>query len=433
MHVASRLASRIPSSLLLALVLPGCSLVLGLGDFREGGTGGGDTGGSGTGGSTTSSSTSTTSTTGVGGGCEAPLTDCSGICVKLDEDNVNCGKCGEVCNPQAPNASTCASSVCKACGAGTADCDGSGTNACEVDLTTDKKNCGACGHACAGTCTDSRCQPVTLASGVMADQVAVGSGYVFWKAVSGAITQAGTDGSNPTPLPISGRFALSSTHVYSRQNDGIWRVPIAGGAAEQFVVTDLAIAVATDATNLYVTTFHDPNLNANVDVTSYDFATKASTPLIANAEDLSDAVPGQGQFFWATSTGLYRASLVLGSAILVASNPVYNQFSLHADASNLFWLSQGAVKSIPIFGADPDTGTKVVQAGQNASALAIDTDNIYWSDGIDQIVRKAPKAGGVPTTLATGQAKALSIAVDDSFVYWVNLFGSAVMKVEKSP
>ena len=49
------------------------------------------------------------------------------------------------------------------CPAGTADCDGSSTNGCEVDLTTDENHCGACGTTCQdgpyaqGVCVAATC------------------------------------------------------------------------------------------------------------------------------------------------------------------------------------------------------------------------------------------------------------------------------------
>ncbi|MDP3056953.1 MAG: hypothetical protein Q8N37_00320 [bacterium] len=44
-----------------------------------------------------------------------------------------------------------------ACPTGFADCDGNSLNACEVDLLTDKNNCGYCGVKCNGACTNGQC------------------------------------------------------------------------------------------------------------------------------------------------------------------------------------------------------------------------------------------------------------------------------------
>ena len=103
-------------------------------------------------------------------GCEASI----GI------DAKNCGRCGNVCPqglvcqnssctcPQCnfPNAkSQCVNNQCMfdSCFTGFGNCDNNTANGCEVDFTSDDKNCGACGTVCpmnlphcsASTCTNA--------------------------------------------------------------------------------------------------------------------------------------------------------------------------------------------------------------------------------------------------------------------------------------
>jgi sugar lactone lactonase YvrE len=66
------------------------------------------------------------------------------------------------------------------------------------------------------------------------------------------------------------------------------------------------------------------------------------------------------------------------------------------------------------------------QAG--AVAIAVDASNVYWVT--PSTVMKVPIEGGTPTTLANGQTAAQAIAVSANDVYWVtNYDGGAVMKV----
>ena len=103
--------------------------------------------------------------------CSPGTEDCNGSGLDGCETDIttvqNCGGCGNVCN--VPNAvPACVSGACAvgACNLGFGDCDGNPVNGCETMLTTDA-NCGACGVPCAlpngtaacdtGTCTLTSC------------------------------------------------------------------------------------------------------------------------------------------------------------------------------------------------------------------------------------------------------------------------------------
>ncbi len=91
-----------------------------------------------------------------------------------------------------------------------ASCDGVRTNGCEVDLTTDPTNCGACGTSCgAGPCVGGRCDRVTAVAG--------GSHFACALRESGAVSCWGHNGENRlgdgtnfsrvTPVPVQGLAA----------------------------------------------------------------------------------------------------------------------------------------------------------------------------------------------------------------------------------
>lgn len=93
--------------------------------------------------------------------CEGDL--CLGECVDLTSDAKNCGACGASCaNGESNELRTCNYGTCAMrCGQGRADCNGSEPDGCEVDTNSDPRNCGGCGQICdavAGqACVAGRC------------------------------------------------------------------------------------------------------------------------------------------------------------------------------------------------------------------------------------------------------------------------------------
>src|SRR5579871_4661013 len=102
----------------------------------------------------------------TGCACMQGFADCDKNCnngceVNLTNDRNNCGACGNVC-PNEPNATTnCSNSMCviTGCNAGFANCNGQYGDGCEVNTTNDKNNCGGCNQPCAvnANCVNSAC------------------------------------------------------------------------------------------------------------------------------------------------------------------------------------------------------------------------------------------------------------------------------------
>jgi len=82
---------------------------------------------------------------------------CAGICVDLTTNTANCGACGVTC----PGGVCLYGECVSVCFEGTADCNNSRVDGCEVNTDSDPRNCGGCGHACdavAGqACVAGRC------------------------------------------------------------------------------------------------------------------------------------------------------------------------------------------------------------------------------------------------------------------------------------
>ena len=106
------------------------------------------------------------------GSCQAGFADCdkqfaNGCEVNVTTNNQNCGACGNLCTPTANVVSAgCSGSACSvtACVAGFADCDVQYLNGCEINTATDVNNCNGCTKKCTLTsnaatvgCTGSAC------------------------------------------------------------------------------------------------------------------------------------------------------------------------------------------------------------------------------------------------------------------------------------
>lgn len=88
-----------------------------------------------------------------GPSCPTGQTACGNVCVNLQDNEANCGRCGAACGA----GEQCNMGMCgeEPCGTNEERCDG----VC-VNTSRDAENCGACGMACAGgeVCSDGMCE-----------------------------------------------------------------------------------------------------------------------------------------------------------------------------------------------------------------------------------------------------------------------------------
>lgn len=63
--------------------------------------------------------------------------------------------------------------------------------------------------------------------------------------------------------------------------------------------------------------------------------------------------------------------------------------------------------------------------------IAVDAQNVYWSDTSDNAIRAIPRGGGPVVTLASAQADPARIALDSTYVYWSNSTGGTIFRAPK--
>ncbi len=99
-------------------------------------------------------------------GCNGGFANCNGAVgdgceVNVTNDPRNCGVCGRGCSLPNTAVAGCGAGACTvlSCAGGYADCNGGASDGCEVNVSNDANNCGACGTRCAsGVCREGACQ-----------------------------------------------------------------------------------------------------------------------------------------------------------------------------------------------------------------------------------------------------------------------------------
>jgi hypothetical protein len=125
--------------------------------------------------------------------CPPSTTLCNGACVSTATDVSHCGGCGRVC-PSYPNVNrTCMAGTCGGtCVSGYGDCDRNTGNGCETNLTSSVTNCGACGNACAL----ANANPVCAAGACAIRSCSVGFANCDGSASNGCEVNLATSNSN---------------------------------------------------------------------------------------------------------------------------------------------------------------------------------------------------------------------------------------------
>jgi hypothetical protein len=342
----------------------------------------------------------------------------------------------------------CVSNTCPATDGGPCSSSGTTCSGCEEEAYY-----GACGTQftqCQDdmSASDGGTMPVALHGGTITkiagglDQpqvVLIQNGHAYTSEVTatGPVLDVATSGgtvstiSSSEPFPMG--LAIDATNIYVwnsgtfsggsavNNSDGtVLQLPLAGGAA------------TTLATGMLVA-FNAPYLNAIAsDTSSVYFVTGG---------------PG--------TAGAVNSAPIGGGA---AAHVVYGNQALPqaivTDGTNLYWGNWGTFDAQgnynndgTILKAPVDGGTTPVTLASSQSApaaLAIDGQNVYWSNigqlsagglpapGTGSVVQVAI-AGGSPTTLASGQAVPLGIAVSGATVYWAEFTLSAPGNIMSAP
>jgi hypothetical protein len=362
-------------ALAIAAFAQGCYGMPRLGGHAGAGAGGsGGVGGS-TGGSPvgTGDAASDASPTGCPANCPGPTsgpTTGSGACIN-DECRISC-------NSTFPT-------LCPA------------SNAC-ADLTSDSKNCGACGHDClGGMCVAAQCQPVLIAQYTGNPQtIYVGDQAVYITTDLGYVGRARKDGSDLKPLAMPG-FASSAYYgtVLAEDSDRVFLARYGGGSAFQlsYCLTSGCDSTATTIGGPYTQYFALDQPDHRVLWVDYSPARlmRAGTVGTVLGVDLPGGAlpPGangtrlfyaSGGLYFVDGTNVNRIPVSGGSIATVASGTA-SLAILGANSTALFVYDGSSIGSVALPSGEGGSPRPVIATVLNVGVdghFAADDDAMYW-------------------------------------------------------
>jgi hypothetical protein len=310
-----------------------------------------------------------------------------------------------------------------------------GAQSC-VDLTSDQKNCGACGHDClGGACTDSQCQPVLLAQYFGNSlNMYVGAQAVYVITDAGYVGRASKDGSDLKPLARPGfaSSALAGTRM-AEDGDRFFFVRILATIQLSYCLTTGCDATATPVGGQYTRFFAVDQADHRTFWVDYSPSrlVSASTIGAVSGEDVPRGTlePGtsgsylfysQGGIYWADGGGIYRLP-VSGGVIAPVTSGTTSLAILATNSTSLFVNDNGAVGSVPLPSGDGKSPTQLIAAGLDAGdygRLAADDRSIYWvSKGVANTCQISSCLGTRKTFPQSAAESIRDVGVDDGAVY----------------
>jgi hypothetical protein len=351
---------------------------------------------------------------------------CGYKCVAPTDPGTGCGE--EQCMPCPANgpantAPTCdASLACAyACTAGWEDCDGLGSNGCEVFIAgSDAANCGICGRSCLNGCASGVCVPDTSVSTFDVPRgLAVQNGVVYFADSGGAINRLAS-GSSVVVVGTLSSGPLGEL-VRGATSTELW----AAGSLDTVVTAQhpFGWTLALHYVDLAATPLDPQAVDAYPPETTASYidglAVSASGTVAFTDSDWSDVA-----YLWSGGTDWVGLASAVGRprGVVAYGGDFYFGYSDNrgtlARAADLFATEElGAEENIATSAGTP---SRLAVYDGPATANPI----LFWASEDDGGVRAMELNGGVPVIdlvqPPTGPTSRMSIAADADGVYWSN-------------
>ena len=300
------------------------------------------------------------------------------------------------------------------------------------------------------------------------EDMVVESGNVYWTSGRyGRVMAVSVDGGAPVTLTTGPTqpwgITASPTTVYWTElnqnfvdNNAVYQAAVDGGPPVLVVpMAENPVSIALDSTGLYWSQSADDGVLGGVAVSGKILRIPlggGSVVTLASSQSSPSSLAVNGSsVFWIDAFGPgvpppngVISSVALGGGVVTTIASGFNAPTgapprfLAADASRAYWISpdsaamgtevhDGSIKATLIGSNTID----LLASGQNEpAALAIDSSFVYWVN-LSGTVMKVALGGGSLSTLADGQPGPGAIAVDATSVYWGNYDGSIVKLTPK--
>ncbi|MBI5534498.1 MAG: hypothetical protein HY898_17365 [Deltaproteobacteria bacterium] len=335
-----------------------------------------------------------------------------------------------------------------ACGSGKIDCDGNEGNGCETDSTTDKNNCGACGHSCqGGDCKSSTCQPLVLASNQKIPWgIGVDATTLFWSNQAASVGQGeinsipiagGTVKSLAQSLSTPGDLALDTTSVYWTNYSGAGEVKKVGKDG-----TGLAnITSGSGPWGLVLDTDTVYWTNSDGSIRKAPKAGGSSNTIVSGEQDPRGIALDGSTVIWTASVGgtISSASKADGSNRTDVATGQAFPIAIVVTSQAIYWVNTGSSYALGSCTKNDGSVMKLIKGQTTPVKLAqdqacpikltVDAESVYWTNAgtytgnvyqYNGAVMKVPVGGGSAVSVASNVIIPYGIAVDDTNVYWTS-------------